>query len=244
MTLAHERHWPMNIVERIRNNLEVIRQKCDEAAQRANRDASSVRLVGVTKYFGVDITQCVAEAGCLDLGENRPQQLWDKAENWTGPDVTWHMIGHLQRNKVARTLRHATWIHAGDSLRLLQEINRCAEGRDPIQTLLEVNVSGDEAKGGIAPDQLPALLGEIASLPNLRVRGLMTMAALHRRGEEARRDFAALRKLRDECLTACPNAKNIQLDELSMGMSGDYEVAIEEGATFVRVGSAIFEGVM
>lgn len=231
----------MNTLERLQQNLVAIRTRCVEAATRAGRDPNNVRLVGVTKYFGCEMTQSVADAGCLELGENRPQQLWEKAEDWTGPPVTWHMIGHLQRNKVARTIRHAKWVHSGDSLRLLREINHCAEGGPAINTLLEVNVSGEEAKGGIAPDDLPALLADAAELTNLKILGLMTMAALDRQGEQARVDFAALRQLRDQCRGECPD--NIQLDELSMGMSGDYEVAIEEGATIVRVGSAIFAGI-
>lgn len=231
----------MDTLAKIRDNLAEIRGRCAEAAARSQRSPDAIRMVGVTKYVDRQLAQAVAEAGCLDLGENRPQQLWDKAEHWSGPPVHWHMIGHLQRNKVARTLRHASWIHSGDSLRLLQEIDRVAASREsPVHVLLEVNVSGDESKGGFAPDDLVTHLPAIAELANLRVCGLMAMAAQDRRGADARVDFVALRQLRDRLQAEAPD--HMQLDELSMGMSGDFEFAIEEGATIVRVGSAIFAG--
>jgi pyridoxal phosphate enzyme (YggS family) len=232
----------MDRINRLRENLATVRQICRDAAQTAGRAADSVRVVGVTKYVDRATTELLAKAGCLELGENRPQVLWDKAEAWEGPQVTWHMIGHLQRNKVARTLRHAELIHSGDSLRLLQELDKIATAQKPVRVLLEVNISGDSEKGGFPPTDLAAALTAVANLKNIQVQGLMAMASADRRGEEARVDFAALRELRDSCLMHCP--ESVSLSELSMGMSGDYVWAIQEGATIVRVGSALLEGVV
>jgi pyridoxal phosphate enzyme (YggS family) len=232
----------MDRLQRLEENVKSIHQRCANAAQSVGRDATGVQLVAVTKYVDTEWTECVAEAGCHQLGENRPQQLWEKSAIWKGPDVAWHMIGHLQRNKVARTLSIAHLIHAGDSMRLLKEINRHATETSPARVLVEVNISGDSAKTGFSSEELPQALDEVAQLPHLIVCGLMAMASGDRRGDEARSDFSALRELRDLCLPNCPG--NVKLDELSMGMSGDFEVAIEEGATIVRVGSAIFEGVV
>ena len=232
----------MDRLQRIEENLKAIQQRCADAAHSVGRVPTSVQLVAVTKYVDTECTQFVAEAGCRQLGENRPQQLWEKSDHWEGPEVCWHMIGHLQRNKVAKTLCIAQLIHAGDSLRLLKEISRQATDARPARVLIEVNISGDSAKAGFFSAELPHALDEVAQLPHLNVCGLMAMASWDRRGDDARGDFSALRELRDRCLPNCPD--NVRLDELSMGMSGDFEVAIQEGATIVRVGSAIFEGVL
>ena len=152
-------------------------------------------------------------------------------------------MGHLQRNKVRRTLPHITLLHSGDSLRLLAEVDRvAAELQIRIPVLLEVNISGDATKLGFAPREVRAALPEAATLEHLQVRGLMAMASLEGSLDDARREFRELRELRDALRPDCP--ATIQLDELSMGMSGDFEVAIEEGATIVRVGSALFEGIV
>jgi pyridoxal phosphate enzyme (YggS family) len=155
--------------------------------------------------------------------------------------IRWHLIGHLQRNKIRRTLPLVNCIHSVDSLRLLEAIEQEAGslGRR-IDVLLEVNVSGDAAKHGFQPAELEPVLGQIAGRSHTAVRGLMTMAALEGGAERARRDFSALRELRDRLAPHSP--PGVSLEELSMGMSEDFEVAIEEGATMVRVGSALFEG--
>jgi pyridoxal phosphate enzyme (YggS family) len=183
--------------------------------------------------------QLIVAAGCHDLGESRPQQLWDKAATMSDLPVRWHMIGHLQRNKVRRTLPLLSMVHSIDSPRLLAAIDEERPAQLPV--LLEVNISGDATKTGMPPHELEAILPELANYKNIVVRGLMCMAGLEGDLSEARRDFSALRELRDRLRRKCP--PTIPLDELSMGMSGDYEIAIEEGATLVRVGSALFEGV-
>ncbi|MDP6556865.1 MAG: YggS family pyridoxal phosphate-dependent enzyme [Pirellulaceae bacterium] len=227
--------------QRIASNLAGIRQRIADAAQISGRDAAEVTLVAVTKYAGLPETQMLLAAGCLDLGESRPQGLWAKADVIDHSDVRWHMIGHLQRNKVRRTIPLVWLTHSGDSLRLIEEIDRLADAGDgPTKILLEVNISGDKAKHGFAADELAAVLPQLAALPNVAIRGLMAMASLHGDLSAARRDFSSLRELRDRLMTNCP--PEIVLDELSMGMSRDFEVAIEEGATLVRVGSALFEG--
>ncbi len=225
----------------IAENVTRIREQIAEAAQRAGRSPDKVRLVGVTKYVGPEETAALVAAGVHDLGESRPQELWRKAELSTFQDVRWHLIGHLQRNKVRRTLPWVSLIHAGDSLRLLKEINDESARQSRITPLLlEINISGDAAKHGFSPTEIEPLLSEIASLRHIQVQGLMTMASLYGGREQARKDFAALRTLRDRLAASCP--PEISLKELSMGMSGDFDLAIEEGATLIRVGSALFEG--
>lgn len=225
----------------IASNLHRVREQIAEAARRAGRRPEEITLVGVTKYADAADTRALFDAGCHDLGESRPQTLWEKAEALAECDVRWHLIGHLQRNKVKRTLPHVGLFHSGDSLRLLEAANAEAAslGRT-VDVLLEVNISGDAAKHGFSPDELPAALPQIAALEHVQVRGLMTMAALEGGPERARRDFAALRSLREGLLAECPAV--IELRELSMGMSGDFAEAIQEGATLVRIGTALWEG--
>ena len=186
-------------------------------------------------------------AGCRSLGESRPQALWDKAATLaqaepTPQGIEWHLIGHLQRNKVRRTLPIVSLVHSVDSLRLLQAIDQTsAELGRKTPILLEVNTSGDREKHGWTADDLRRLVPTLDDFPHVQVRGLMTMAS--RTGDErvARQNFADLRTLRDELAEQCP--ASIDLAELSMGMSRDLEAAILEGSTMVRVGSALFEGI-
>jgi PLP dependent protein len=253
---------------RIADNLAAVRQRIAEAAARSGRRADDITLVAVTKYVGVEEIRALVEAGCHDLGEARPQQLWDRAEALAGLPVRWHLIGHLQRNKVRRTVPLVAMIHSVDSLRLAAAIdealacgagvpsadggggvhgaaNKGIEGSDPavrLPVLLEVNISGEPAKHGFAAADIGQVLQQLAGFHRLKVRGLMCMAGLEGDLSDARRQFAATRDLRDLLRQVCP--AEVTLDELSMGMSGDYEAAIEEGATMVRVGSALFEGVM
>jgi PLP dependent protein len=229
--------------EHIRANLAQVRERIAAAAARSGRAADSIRLVGVTKYVDASVAQLLFEAGLADLGESRPQELWSKATALADLSPTWHLIGHLQSNKVRRTLQARPLIHSGDSLKILEILSREAQALSlTSELLLEVNVSGDATKHGFAPGQIEPLLPRIASLPNIAVVGLMTMAAREGDHDRARREFAALRELRDRLAAICP--PEVSLRELSMGMSGDYEVAIEEGATIVRVGSALFEGLI
>ncbi|MBU4273966.1 MAG: YggS family pyridoxal phosphate-dependent enzyme [Planctomycetes bacterium] len=225
----------------IAENVARIRERIARAAQRSGRAAERITLVAVTKYVSAEMVRPLVAAGCLELGESRPQQLWEKAAALADLPIRWHLIGHLQRNKVRRTLPLAAIIHSVDSRRLLAAIDEEASGKGPIPILLEVNVSGESAKHGFSPEQIKPLLAELPNYANVSVRGLMCMAGFEGGPQRARRDFDALRRLRDCLRPSCPPA--VTLDELSMGMSGDFEEAIEEGATIVRVGSALFEGV-
>lgn len=232
-----------DIAAGIRDNLAGVRERIAVAAARSGRQHDQIRLVGVTKYVAADIARVLVEAGVNDLGESRPQELWKKAESLVDLPIHWHVIGHLQRNKVKRTLECRVIIHSVDSLRLLQEINFHAASLPVpvVDVLLEVNISGDSAKHGFRPDEIDPLIPEISKLPHVAVCGLMTMAGLESNSDQTRREFAALRELRDKL--GLNHGPNMVLKELSMGMSDDYEIAIEEGATMVRVGSALFEGV-
>jgi pyridoxal phosphate enzyme (YggS family) len=227
---------------RITENVALVRQRIADAAVRSGRTDDQITLVAVTKYVGLPEIESILQAGCNVLGESRPQQLRSKADALQDRAIQWHLIGHLQRNKVARTLPLVSLMHSLDSLRLLKAVDReMTASEKSINALLEVNVSGDTAKHGFEPDKLEPLLESLARYSGIGVRGLMTMAGRTTGSEGARRDFARLRELRDSLRRQCP--ENVSLNELSMGMSGDYEIAIEEGATIVRVGSALFEGV-
>jgi pyridoxal phosphate enzyme (YggS family) len=240
---------------RLTDNLAAVREKITQAARRSGRTSGEITLVAVTKYVDFDIARQLITAGCHDLGESRPQELWSKAEAFgqsirrsepatsaaTESPVRWHLIGHLQRNKVERTLPLVSLIHSGDSLRILETIDQAALklGRR-IPVLIEVNISGDPTKHGFQPAEVEPALASMGVLSSLQIRGLMCMASREGDPPQARREFAALRGLRDQLRSIAP--PNIDLSELSMGMSGDFEIAIEEGATMVRVGSALFEG--
>jgi uncharacterized pyridoxal phosphate-containing UPF0001 family protein len=255
---------------RIAENVAGIRGRIADAAARSGRTADAVTLVAVTKYVAANVTRLVVEAGCRDLGESRPQQLWERADELADLPIRWHLIGHLQRNKVRRTLPLVAMLHSVDSPRLLAAIdeerhswggsctatpNRPSEGAAvqlppqrsspcrsaPLPVLLEVNISGETAKHGFAPDEIEPFLAHAGDYRHVSICGLMGMASLEGDLDVARREFAALRELRDSLRSICP--PSVTLDELSMGMSGDFEPAIEEGATIVRIGSALFEGI-
>jgi len=231
------------MTSQIAENLADVRRRIADAAARSGRTAAEVTLVGVTKYVTADAIRELVDAGCAELGESRPQQLWDKSAALADLPIRWHMIGHLQRNKVQRTVPVVEMIQSVDSPRLVRAIDTAAvELVRRVAILIEVNVSGEEAKHGFAPQRVEPFLEEAATCKNVAVRGLMCMAGFDSGADAARRDFAALRQLRDRLQRNCP--EDIALSELSMGMSGDYEVAIEEGATIVRVGSALFRGIM
>jgi hypothetical protein len=231
-----------DIEHRIRENLATVQGRIAEAAQRSGRPADQVTLVAVTKFVGEAEIRALVAAGCTILGENRPQQLWEKAARLAGLPIRWHLVGHLQRNKARRTLPLVAMIESADSPELVAALDRHAVElglRVPI--LVEVNVSGDAAKHGFTAESAARFVPDLANFEHLDVRGLMCMASLEGGLDAARRDFARLRDLRDRLRADCPD--RVRLEELSMGMSGDFEVAIEEGATMVRIGSALFEGV-
>jgi len=231
------------LAQRIAENVARVRERIDRAAARSGRSGQAVTLVAVTKYVGLEEVRAVLDSGCRVLGESRPQQLWDKTSGIKDAEIDWHMIGHLQRNKVRRTLPLVRMVQSVDSPRLIGAIDREAGALDRrVPILLEVNVSGEEAKHGFEPQALEPLLGRLADYRQVEVRGLMCMAGFPGTPDSARRDFASLRRLRDRLRGSCPDG--VELDELSMGMSGDFEIAIEEGATIVRVGSVLFEGLL
>jgi PLP dependent protein len=321
---------------KIAENVAEVRGRMADAAARSGRAAGDVTLVAVTKFVPTEVIRLLIETGCRDLGESRPQHLWEKAaalgdfmdctnfrtsekgteevvesnpskiENYFRQPppsplprgrfqgIRWHLIGHLQRNKARRTLPLVAMIHSVDSPRLLAALEEEIQswggrdasipnswgGRDvstpnswggrctatpeptpigsavqlppqpniqlppqhrPLPVLLEVNISREVAKHGFTPEEIEPFLAELPQCQNVSIRGLMCMASLEGGPDEARRDFAALRQLRDRLRLNCP--PGVTLGELSMGMSGDFEAAIEEGATIVRVGSALFEGI-
>lgn len=232
----------MDVRATIADNVARVEGRIAAAAVAAGRDPASITLVAVSKYVDAPMAAALLAAGCRDLGESRPQELWHKA---AAPDLAgarWHLIGRLQRNKIRRTLPLADLVHSVDSLRLLTAIDDEARqtGAAP-GVLLEVNCSGDQEKQGFAPEEIRRLIPALAAVVHVRVRGLMTMAPLEGDPLAARRAFASLRELRGELAQAAP--PHVALEELSMGMSGDFEAAIAEGATIVRIGSLLFEGV-
>jgi pyridoxal phosphate enzyme (YggS family) len=227
------------MIDRIKANLAGIRNRIELAAQQSGRTSADVTLVAVTKYVDAPVARILYQAGCHELGESRPQALWEKSAALSDCNIHWHMIGHLQRNKVKRTLACARLIHSVDSLRLIEAIEEAAV--QPVPVLLEINVSNEPAKHGFRPGELATALETVAAKQNVEVRGMMCMAGLEGDLDEARREFALLRELRDKHRQF--DGPNIRLNELSMGMSGDFEVAIQEGATLVRIGSSLFEGI-
>lgn len=240
-------------------NLASVRARLAAACRRAGRAPEGVRLVAVTKYVDADTIGGLLALGALDLGENRAQQLEPRAaalgaslatldaDRTAPPAATphtrprWHMIGHVQRNKVRKVLAASRIIHSVDSLRLAEDISRIAgELAAQVDVLVEINVSGEASKQGVPSSEAAALVERIGRLPHLALRGLMTMAPLVPDPETVRPIFAALREL-GQALRAC-GAAGPQCDQLSMGMTNDFEVAVEEGATIVRIGSALYEG--
>jgi pyridoxal phosphate enzyme (YggS family) len=227
-------------LQRLKQNWESVQNDVHEATRRSGRDPSSVTIIGVSKYVGSETTAALIQAGCHDLGESRPQVLWQKAESLSlNHDLRWHLIGHLQRNKIRRLLREQPIIHSVDSQRLLAALaTESVAQNQQVSVLLEVNISGDDAKTGFAIDDMVSVIDQIPTA-GVRVEGLMAMAGWGTDPQEARRQFARLRELREQ-LTTEPG---LPLRELSMGMSGDFREAIAEGATMVRIGSRLFEGV-
>jgi pyridoxal phosphate enzyme (YggS family) len=227
-------------LERLRDNVESVRGRIAVAAQRAGRDPGSVTLVAVTKRVPADLLMPLA-ALVGDLGENYPQELWRKVERLAGSPLRWHLIGHLQSNKAKKTLPMVRLIHAVDSLKLLQMLDHlAAELPDPPPVCLQVNTSGEATKHGWSPEDIPRDTVAIAACRRIPIVGLMTMAALDSTPAAASAGFARLRHIRNDLRVS----SGLPLNELSMGMSSDFEEAIAEGATLVRIGSALFEGVL
>lgn len=227
----------------IRKRLEDVRERIEQACQRAGRRSSEVTLVGVSKTFPLAAVEAAYEAGLRDFGENRVQELEKKSAGLPGiyneGDVRWHLVGHLQRNKVKKAIQHFDLFHALDSPRLARELDKRAARIDRvIPALVQVNVSGEASKYGMDPEKVPDYLDGLAQYEHLKVVGLMTIPALVENAEKVRPGFSLLRKLFDEY--ADQAVPNVDLQFLSMGMTNDFEVAIEEGATHIRVGRGIF----
>ena len=220
----------------IAENLAILRQKIEETCRKSGRNPEEVKLIAVSKYFGVDSIIEAKKCGLTDFGENRAQELTLKYEK-LGNDVTWHMIGTLQKNKVKYAVNAADLIHSVDSLELVEEINARAEKLGKVQNiLLEVKTSEEETKSGLETEnEILSIVKRCSELNNIGLMGFMTMAPLTEDANIIRKSFRDLRNLKDQI-----NNKGYNLTELSMGMTSDFEIAIEEGATMIRIGSAIF----
>lgn len=222
----------------IKENLNRVQENIRNACARAGRKEDEVTLIAVSKTKPVSMLEEAYALGVRDFGENKVQELVDKAGQLP-EDIRWHMIGHLQRNKVKYIIDKVYLIHSVDSLRLAEEISKEAVKHGvTADILIEVNVAGEESKFGVSPEDTPGLIEEISRLPAIQVRGLMTIAPFVEKAEDNRIIFNALLKLYVDI--SRKNIDNVHMDFLSMGMTGDYEVAVEEGATFVRVGTGIF----
>ena len=227
----------------IQQRIAGVRSRMAEACQRAGRDPESVELIAVTKTYPLEVVREAFDAGIRHFGENRVQELKLKSQALPGVqhggEVFWHMIGHVQRNKAKDVVECADFVHALDSQRLAEVFDRrAAEKGRILPCLVQVNVSNEYSKFGLEPADVPEFLVQLAQYKNLEVRGFMTLAAPAVDPEDVRSQFQLLRSIMQNAQQAHPHLKT--LDVLSMGMSGDFEVAIEEGATHVRVGSALF----
>ena len=223
----------------LKENLEQVEQNIERACKKAGRARSEVTLIAVSKTKPVEMIQEIYDAGCRDFGENKVQELCEKIEQLPN-DIKWHMIGHLQRNKVKYIIdNHVSLIHSVDSYRLAEEINIQAKKKNVIVPILvEVNIAMEESKFGISPEDAIVLVEQIAELKNVKIEGLMTIAPYVVDAEENRLYFRKIKQLSVDI--GNKNIDNVSMKILSMGMTGDYMVAIEEGATMVRVGTGIF----
>jgi pyridoxal phosphate enzyme (YggS family) len=227
------------LIHMIAENLGRIRQRIAQACVRSGRDTSGVTLVAVAKTFSADLVAEALRAGALDIGENYVQELAAKREALAAQPVRWHFIGHLQRNKAKVVVPWVEMIHAVDSMPLAREIEtRARASGRTVDILIEVNTTGEPSKFGVPPDGLLPAVSGLAGLTGIRIAGLMTIGPFLPDPEGSRPMFQQLRSLRDQA--AALGQANAPMHHLSMGMTGDFEVAIEEGATLVRIGTAIF----
>ena len=222
----------MNLVE----NADLVRQQVETARNKANRQ-DQVNVIAVTKYVDVATTEALVKTGIQHIGENRVDKFLEKYQALNGYDLTWHLIGSLQRRKVKDVINLVDYFHALDSVKLAQEIQKRAE--HPIKCFLQVNISGEESKHGFAPDELDDVLSEIAQLDKIEIVGLMTMAPFEASQEELQDIFSKTHQLQKQLEKK--QLKNMPFSELSMGMSRDFEVAIANGATYVRIGTSFFK---
>lgn len=222
----------MNLVE----NADLVRQQVETARNKANRQ-DQVNVIAVTKYVDVATTEALVKTGIQHIGENRVDKFLEKYQALKEYDLTWHLIGSLQRRKVKDVINLVDYFHALDSVKLAQEIQKRAE--HPIKCFLQVNISGEESKHGFAPDELDDVLAEIAQLDKIEIVGLMTMAPFEASQEELQDIFSKTHQLQKQLEKK--QLKNMPFSELSMGMSCDFEVAIANGATYVRIGTSFFK---
>lgn len=219
-------------------NYDRVQENITQACEAAGRDRSGAVLIAVSKTKPVPMLQEIYDHGCRDFGENKVQELVEKYEALP-KDIRWHMIGHLQRNKVKYIVDKVYMIHSVDSLRLAEEISKEAVKKNvTVKILIEVNVAQEESKFGAAPQEAAALAQSISKLPNLSVQGLMTIAPYVENAEDNRVYFQKLKELSVDIMHK--NIDNVSMSTLSMGMTGDYMVATQEGATYLRVGTGIF----
>lgn len=229
---------PIDLQELLATNIALVRSQIAEAAQRAGRRPDEIMLVAVSKTKPVAMVEMAFRLGVTDFGENRVQEALPKIAEFRPQGLRWHMIGHLQSNKAGKAVSSFDCVQSVDSLHLARLLNRhAAQLSVRLPVLLEVNISGEESKEGMTPSEVHALAWQIVSLPHLDVQGLMTIAPLVDKAEEVRPVFRGLRELRDQLRNEVPDCA---WQHLSMGMTDDYRVAIEEGATIVRIGRAIF----
>ncbi len=222
----------------LKENLQEVEKKIQAACERAGRDRSEVTLIAVSKTKPVEDLMEIYDAGVRTFGENKVQEMCDKMERMP-EDIKWHMIGHLQRNKVKYIVDKVALIHSVDSFRLAEEINIQAKKRGiVVPILVEVNIAEEETKFGVTRDDAIELVKQIATLDGIQIKGLMTIAPYVVDSEENRGFFRKIKELSIDIMNQ--NIDNVDMDVISMGMTGDYEVAIEEGATMVRVGTGIF----
>lgn len=220
------------------NNYDYVQKEIEKACETAQRECAEVQLIAVSKTKPIPMLSELYEHGCRDFGENKVQELVEKYEALP-KDIRWHMIGHLQRNKVKYIVDKVYLIHSVDSLRLAEEISKEAVKKNvTVNILIEVNVAQEETKFGLKTEETEELVKSISALPGICVKGLMTIAPYVENAEENRQYFRNLKQLSVDIMHK--NIDNISMGALSMGMSGDYSVAVEEGATYVRVGTSIF----
>ena len=222
----------------IQENIEEVKKRIRETCEGCGRNTEDVKLIAVSKTKPVSMLMEAYDCGCRDFGENKVQELVDKWEQMP-KDIRWHMIGHLQRNKVKYIVDKVYLIHSVDSLRLAEEISKEAVKKGvTVSILIEVNVAQEETKFGTTCNEVCDLVKEIAKLPGILIKGLMTIAPYVENSEENRQYFEKLRQIYVDIIQK--NIDNVYMEELSMGMTGDYVTAISEGATYVRIGTAIF----
>lgn len=220
----------------LEQNADLVRQQVETARNKANRQ-DQVNVIAVTKYVDVATTEALVKTGIQHIGENRVDKFLEKYQALKEYDLTWHLIGSLQRRKVKDMINLVDYFHALDSVKLAQEIQKRAE--HPIKCFLQVNISGEESKHGFAPDELDDVLAEIAQLDKIEIVGLMTMAPFEASQEELQDIFSKTHQLQKQLEKK--QLKNMPFSELSMGMSRDFEVAIANGATYVRIGTSFFK---